>query len=134
MDTAIRILIADDQPKARKGLRALLQIWPDLEVIGEAENSNNTREQVKALLPDIVLMDVKMPISECCVFCDELGGIEATKWIKAFLPHTRVLMLTMDGGYRQAAIAAGADGFVLKGESPEALVAAIRSCAGQSAT
>jgi DNA-binding NarL/FixJ family response regulator len=134
MANAIRILIADDQSKARRGLRALLGVWPDLEVIGEAADSATARELAEACRPDIVLMDVKMPASAPCGMpCDELGGIEATRWIKEYLPHTRVLMLTMDGGYRQEALAAGADGFMLKGESPESLVAEIRECVGENA-
>ena len=127
---SIRILIADDQPAARLGLRALLQTWPDLEVVGEAEDSQAAVGQATRLCPDVVLMDVKMPNSPISpTASSDLGGLEATQYIKACLSGINVLMLTMFGTQREAAMSAGADGFLLKGGDPARLIEAIRCCA-----
>jgi DNA-binding NarL/FixJ family response regulator len=134
MKDKIRVLIVDDQLSARKGLRALLQTWPDLDVIGEAEDSEAAFQQATDLQPDVVVMDVKIPY---CAFSpthnSDLGGIRATQHIKATLPDTAVLMLTMFGTHREAAFAAGADGFLLKGGDPAKLVAEIERCACKGA-
>ena len=83
---SIRILIVDDHAVVRRGLKALLDTEPDMEIVGEAENGREAVEKVERLRPDIVLMDITMP---------ELNGIEATLRIKKSLPEIKILALTM---------------------------------------
>ena len=104
----IRVLIADDHPLFRDGLRALLNSMADTEVVGEAKAGDEAIEQAAALQPDIVLMDINMP----CV-----NGIEATRRIVQTSPHMGVLVVTMfeDDDSVFAAMRAGARGYLLKG-------------------
>ena len=83
--TPARLLIADDHALLRTGMRAMLEAEPDLVVVGEAENGKVAVELCEELLPDLVLMDLSMPV---------MGGIEATRAIKKELPRTGVLVLT----------------------------------------
>lgn len=125
---SIGILIADDQALVRRGFRMILEIEPDLEVLGDAVDGDDAVAQARALQPDIVLMDVRMPGTD---------GIEATRRIVAdpTISDTRVVMLTtfdMDQ-YVYDALQAGASGFLLKDVQPELLVSGIRSVhAGES--
>jgi DNA-binding NarL/FixJ family response regulator len=126
--TATRIVLADDQPMVRAGFRALLDARNDVEVVGEAATGTQTLEQVRALRPDIVVMDIRMP---------EMDGLEATRQITSdsALGDTRVLILTtfeLDE-YVFAALRAGASGFLLKGGEPAELVQAIHVVAGGDA-
>jgi DNA-binding NarL/FixJ family response regulator len=119
--TAIRVVLAEDQPMVRSGFRALLDSEADIEVVGEAATGVQALEQVRALGPDVVVMDIRMP---------ELDGLEATRRIAAdaTLSSTRVLVLTtfeLDE-YVFAALDAGASGFLLKGGEPADLIQAIR--------
>lgn len=125
----ISVLIADDQALVRRGFRMILEIEPDLDVVGEAVDGDDAVAQTRALHPDIVLMDVRMP---------GRNGIEATRDIardRVVGDRTRVLMLTtfdMDE-YVFDALQAGASGFLLKDVQPELLVAGIRAVhAGES--
>lgn len=123
--TVTRIVLAEDQPMVRSGFRALLDSEPDIEVTGEAATGVEALEQVRALRPEIVVMDIRMP---------EMDGLEATRRITAdqTLSHTRVLVLTtfeLDE-YVFAALHAGASGFLLKGGEPADLIHAIRVVAG----
>ncbi len=99
----IRILIADDHPLFRDGLRVLLESVPDMQVIGEVTTGNEVMAQAHTLQPDLILMDFKMPV---------LNGIEATRRILQTSPHIRILILTMfeDDESVFAAIRAGARG------------------------
>src|SRR5690606_6710693 len=81
----LRILIADDQTLMRDGLRTILELEEDMEVVGTAENGKEACELTKALRPDLVIMDVKMPI---------MNGVAGTRWIKKHVPETNVLILT----------------------------------------
>ena len=122
--TAIRVLIAEDQPMVRAGFRALLDSRDEIEVVGEAATGVEALAQVRALHPDIVVMDIRMP---------EMDGLEATRRITSdpALNHTRVLVLTtfeLDE-YVFGALDAGASGFLLKGGEPADLVQAIRTVA-----
>ena len=118
---AIGVLIVDDQTLVRAGFRMILEIEPDLQVVGEASDGGQAVAQVAALRPDVVLMDVRMP---------GLDGIAATQRITADAScQTRVVMLTtfdMDE-YVYQALQAGASGFLLKDVQPELLVAGIRA-------
>ncbi|WP_026928323.1 response regulator [Granulicoccus phenolivorans] len=117
----ISVLVVDDQMLVRRGFRLLLEIEPDLEIVGEAGDGIEAVARVKELRPDVVLMDVRMP---------RMDGVEATRRITA-LPHctTRVIMLTtfdLDD-YVHDALRAGASGFLLKDVDPSILVTGIRS-------
>lgn len=123
----IRILVADDQPMIRAGIRAILDSQPDMTVIGEAETGRVAIDRTRSLRPDVVLMDVRMP---------ELDGLAATREILGVPGHTpRVLMLTTFDidDYVYAALRAGASGFLLKDSDPEELMRAVRVVANSEA-
>lgn len=115
----IRVLIADDHQVVREGTRRMLEREPDIEVVGEAADGAEVVRLVDALVPDIVVMDMRMP---------ELNGIEATQEIKAAHPQVRVLVFTAhnDDRYVFPVLDAGADGYVLKTTGQRDLVKAIR--------
>ncbi len=116
---AIRVLIADDHPPLREGLRALLQSVPDLEGVGEAATGEEAIVLAASLQPDVILMDIKMP---------GVNGIEATRRILHTSPHISILMLTMfeDDDSVFAALRAGARGYLLKGALKAEILRAIR--------
>lgn len=116
----LRILLADDHVVMRTGLRALLERQPNLEVVGESENGRRTIELVDSLKPDVVVMDVGMPV---------LNGIEATKTIATQHPATAVVILSMhvDESYVMRALKAGARGYLLKDSAPADLISAIQA-------
>ncbi|GGC22416.1 MULTISPECIES: response regulator [Brevibacterium] len=122
----IRIVIADDQAMVRAGFAALLSAHADIEVIGQAEDGAHCVELVADLGPDIVLMDVRMPL---------MDGIEATRTIVAANAETRIIMLTTFDidDYVFDAIRAGASGFLLKDAPPSELAEAVRIVAGGEA-
>ncbi len=118
----IRVLIADDQALVRGGFRLILEAQGDVQVVGEAEDGREALELALALVPDVVLMDVRMP---------ELDGIEATRRLLARDPRSRVLILTTFDADRYVydAMKAGASGFLLKDVRPEQLADAVRTVA-----
>ncbi|MHB8694333.1 MAG: response regulator transcription factor [Solirubrobacteraceae bacterium] len=123
--TAIRVVLAEDQPMVRAGFRALLDSRSDIEVVGEAATGVQALQQVREHHPDVVVMDIRMP---------EMDGLEATRRITTdpALGHTRILVLTtfeLDE-YVFGALDAGASGFLLKGGELADLVQAIRVVAG----
>ncbi len=121
----IRILIVDDHPVFRFGLRALLDAEECTQVVGEAKSGQEAVDMVASLEPDVVLMDINMP---------ELNGIEATRRIVAGRPDTAVLIITMfDDDRVFAAMRAGARGYLLKGAEGEETIRAIRAVAGGEA-
>jgi DNA-binding NarL/FixJ family response regulator len=111
-----RVLIADDSARARDGLRALLATWPQIAVVGEATDGQDAVRQVAECRPDVVLMDLHMPV---------LDGVQATQLIKQRWPSIIVIVLTMYSVEQPAALAAGADTFLIKGSAPERLLAAL---------
>lgn len=117
----IRVLVADDEPRARQSLRALLTTQPQVALIAEATNGQEALDQVNRHHPDVVLLDVRMP---------ELDGLETTRRIKARWPGTRVIVHSMYPEYRAEALAAGADAFIIKGDPPDEL---LRLISGQQA-
>jgi DNA-binding NarL/FixJ family response regulator len=122
----IRVLLVDDQPLVRAGLRTLLGTQPDIEVVGESGDGASALVQMPGLRPDVVLMDVRMPGTD---------GIEATARISAMADGPRVLILTtydLDE-YVFEALAAGASGFLLKDARPEDLVEGVRIVAAGDA-
>jgi NarL family two-component system response regulator LiaR len=115
----IRVFIADDHAIVRKGIRAVLEIVPDIELVGEAENGRDAVYRVEELEPDVILMDLVMP---------QMDGIEAIHRIKELQPEARILVLTTFAGEDRIfpAIKAGALGYHLKDSRPEDLARAIR--------
>lgn len=115
----ITVLIAEDHFIVREGLRALLKLEPDIKVVGEAENGCIAVELVGKLCPDVVLMDIAMPV---------LSGLEATRQILQTAPITKVLMLSAysDDAYAERAQALGASGYLTKQTAARMLPAAIR--------
>ena len=122
----ITVLIADDQAVVRAGLRMIIEAQDDLEVVGEAADGAEATEMVTTAKPDVALMDIRMP---------DLDGIEATRRIVQGGSATRVLVLTTYGLDENVydALRAGAAGFLLKTDSPERLVDAIRVVAAGEA-
>ena len=116
----IRVLIADDHPIFRDGMRGLLESVPDTEVVGEASSGEEAIALATALQPDVILMDLKMP---------GCNGIEATRRILATSPHIGVLVVTMfeDDDSVFAAMRAGARGYLLKGANQAETLRAIRA-------
>lgn len=116
----IRLLLADDQSLICQGLQAVLDQEPDLQVVGLAENGEAAIAQVAALQPDVVLMDIRMPV---------MTGIEATRLITEQFPNTKVLVLSTFDDDRDIAQAmrAGAKGYLLKDMPASELIEAVRS-------
>jgi two-component system, NarL family, response regulator NreC len=116
----LRVLIADDHGVVRKGLRLLLQQYPEIEVVGEAANGREVVQQASELNPNVILMDVAMPL---------LNGIEAAEQIRKANDQIGVIMLTMhaDEGYLLRALNAGVRGYLLKESAEEDLFRAVRA-------
>ena len=116
----IRVVIADDHGVIRDGLRHLLEEAPDIEVVGSAADGAEALSLAQALSPDVVLMDLQMPV---------LDGVEATRRIRAEVPGTDVLVLTSfsDGERIIEALDAGAVGYLLKDAEPEVVLEGIRA-------
>jgi DNA-binding NarL/FixJ family response regulator len=122
----IRVLLVDDQALLRTGFRMILQTHDDLEVVGEAADGQQALDLVEQLQPDVVLMDVRMPV---------MDGVQATRALTSSGSHCKVLILTtfdLDE-YAFAALQAGASGFLLKDVPPEQLIVAIRTIASGDA-
>lgn len=117
--TAIHVLVADDHLFYRQGIRALLAVENDITVVGEANNGEEAVAQATELVPDVILMDLKMP---------GMNGIEATRQILAARPQTAILVITMfdDDESVFAVMRAGARGYLLKDADQEELTRAIR--------
>jgi two-component system, NarL family, response regulator LiaR len=122
MQMAIRVLITDDHKVVRRGLRGFLELDPELEVVGEASNGEEAVELARRLEPDVVLMDLLMPV---------MDGIEATRQIRRELPEVEVVALTsvLEDASVTGAIKAGAIGYLLKTTDADELCEAIKAAA-----
>lgn len=118
MHPPVKVLIADDHPRSRRGLRALLATSPTVKVIGEAADGREAIRLVESCQPDVVLMDANMPV---------MDGLEASRQIKLHWPQVRIVLLTVYNGRRAEAAAAGIDVFLAKGCPVETLWSAITS-------
>lgn len=116
----IRVLVVDDHPIFRQGVRSLLRIFPDIEVVGEAEGPADALAQVAEMKPDIVLLDVRLGAG---------NGIEVARWVRRYHPESRVIILTTydDDEYLFGALQAGAHAYLLKDVALDELPAAIRA-------
>jgi DNA-binding NarL/FixJ family response regulator len=118
----LRILVVDDHEVVRRGLLALLGTQAGWEVVGEAANGPDAVKKVAQTMPDVVIMDITMPV---------MSGLDATRLIMETVPQTKVLIFTMHDSDQmmQTALEAGARGYVLKSNAASDLIAAIRALA-----
>lgn len=126
MPSPLRVLLVDDQRLMREGLRTLLELEPDIVVVSEAENGAAALNAYAEHQPDVILMDIRMPV---------LDGVEATRQLCQQWPHARVLILTTfdDDAYLFEGLRAGAMGYLLKDVSGQELAHAVRTVAAGSA-
>ena len=115
----MRVLLADDQSKVRSALRLILEQQPDLNVLGEAVDAQGLLDWVRLVCPDVVLLDWELP---------GLSRHDLLSALRARCPHLKVIALSGRPEACQAALAAGADAFVSKGDPPEQLLAAVNGC------
>jgi DNA-binding NarL/FixJ family response regulator len=120
---AVRILLADDHEVVRQGLRTILKVRPDWEIVGEAENGQQAIDCVQDLRPDVVILDITMPV---------MSGLEATQAICKLRAGTHVLIFTMHDSRSlvKAVRKAGADGYVLKSRAARDLIRAVEAMLG----
>lgn len=121
----IRLLLVDDQPGVRRGLRVRFQLEPDMQVVGEASTGREALTLAQTLAPDVVLLDITMP---------DMDGIETTVALKTVVPQSAVVILSIhtDRQTRMRALTAGAVAFVEKRGTTDTLLSAIRQAAGQT--
>lgn len=113
----IRVLIVDDDPLVRHGLQSILRVHHDIQVVGEAADGLEAIAKAEQLRPDVILMDAQMP---------EMDGIEATRRIKEQWPSIKILFMTVHTAYIDPALAAGADGWLMKDSGRRELLRAIK--------
>ena len=118
-----RVLVVDDHAVIRRGVQGILCAYPEWELCGEAENGQEAIQLAETLKPEIIIMDVSMPI---------LNGLEATRIIHELLPNTRILLLTLHSSTElvRTAFRAGARGYVLKSDAEHELVRALNVVVG----
>jgi len=119
----ITVLIVDDSPQVRDGLRSILQANPDIEVLGEAADGLAAIVRVEELQPNVILMDAQMP---------QMDGVEATRYIKSRWPDIKILFLTVHKEFMEAAVAAGADAYLLKDSGRKELLQVVRDLGPRS--
>jgi len=117
----MRIIVADDQAKVRSALRLALEQEPEVKILGEAVDSTGLLDWVKAVCPDLVLLDWELP---------GLPPAALLPLLHDYCPGLKMVALSSQPQVRPAALAAGADDFVSKGDPPEQLLAALHACAG----
>ena len=118
-----RVLVVDDHAVIRRGVQGILRAYPEWELCGEAENGQEAIKLAETLKPEIIIMDVSMPV---------LNGLEATRIIHELLPNTRILLLTLHSSTElvRTAFRAGARGYVLKSDAEHELVRALNVVVG----
>jgi DNA-binding NarL/FixJ family response regulator len=121
-NTTTSVLLADDHPALRAGIRVILEKAPDIQVVGEAEDGTEAQQLTADLRPQVLLLNLRMPGPR---------PVETVAWVRAHCPETAVLVLTAHDvdGYLAAMVEAGAAGFVIKEEAPETIVEAVRRAA-----
>jgi DNA-binding NarL/FixJ family response regulator len=125
----IRILVVDDHTLFRTGIRKMLEAEPDMRVVGEAATGREALDQARSLMPDVVLMDIKMPEPEGSGTA--LDGIEATRILHREMPHMGIIYCTVfeDDEFVFAGLQAGGRGYILKDDDPDTMLRAIRAVA-----
>jgi two-component system NarL family response regulator len=118
----IGVLITDDHTLFRKGVRKMLEVEEDMRVVGEAATGREALEQARALMPDVILMDIKMP---------DLDGVESARILHREMPHVGIIFVTMfeDDEFVFRGLQAGGRGYILKDADPETMLRAIRAVA-----
>ena len=113
-----RVLVVDDHTVIRRGIQSILRAWPEWQISGEAANGEEAVRLTQDLKPDIVLMDISMPV---------MGGLEATRAIRKISPETKVLLLTLHDSLEwvESALQAGARGYLLKSDTEGELIRAL---------
>jgi CheY-like chemotaxis protein len=112
MKSKMRVLIVDNTSRARQSMKALVEVWHPLEEVREAANGTEAVQLAEEFQPNIILMDARMP---------GMGGLEATRLIKARWPQIKIIILSLYPDYQTLAMEAGADAFVSKSDPPEKL-------------
>jgi len=125
--TRIRVLLVDDHMLFRRGVATFLAAEPDFEVVGEAGNGSEALHMARELMPDVILMDISMPV---------MDGLEATRQIKAQIPYVKIVILTVNDEEQKLfeAVKAGALGYLLKKIEPRALAGTLRGVANGEAS
>jgi NarL family two-component system response regulator LiaR len=123
MSGRIRVVVVDDHKVVQTGLRSYLESFPDMEVVGAASSGEEVLKKLEDWLPDVVVMDLRMP--------GGMDGVEATRRVRALSPHTQVVVLTADTDDARVvgALRAGAIGYVRKDADPQVFLAAVRGAA-----
>src|SRR5438309_9276200 len=116
-----RILIADDHLAVREGLRSLIDPDPEFQVIGEAADGNEAAQKAIELRPDLILLDNSMP---------GMTGLEVARMLRANLPETKIVFLTLDPGIKDLALATGAVAHISKDQPPQEILRVVRAAAG----
>ena len=134
MDQRVQVLIADNEVHIRRGLQALLAAWPQIEVVGVAANGVEAVQMVEKCQPDVALIDIPIPVLALPALdgrpksgAERMNALEAIRLIKSRWPQVRIVVLTMYTAHRAAALAAGADAFLLKGCPAQDLLDVIAS-------
>jgi two-component system NarL family response regulator len=127
MVQGVRVLVVDDQRRARQSLKALLATWPRVETVQEATNGQEALARVQESPPDLILMDLRRAKTSALPKGGDasVDGLEATRRIKAKWPQVKIIVLSLHAEHAAEALAAGADAFVCKCEPPEALLKAL---------
>jgi two-component system NarL family response regulator len=127
MVQGVRVLVVDDQRRARQSLKALLATWPMVETVQEAANAQEALALVQESPPDLILMDLRRAKTFALPKGDDasVDGLEATRRIRAKWPQVKIIVLSVHTERAAEALAAGADAFVCKCEPPEALLKAL---------
>jgi DNA-binding NarL/FixJ family response regulator len=132
MDQRVQVLIVEHVVHTRQGLQALLAVWPEIKVVGAAVNGVEAVQLVEKYRPDVALMDIPLPVPTLSG-AEEMDGLETIRLIKSRWPQVRIVVLTMYTAHRVAALAAGADAFLLKGCPAQDLLDAISNHASHRA-